>query len=96
MSQSGLRIYGISHFRKNILILVRSLCIFIPQTSLTEIVPSDCVIEALANPEKERMKHDDTGLSLWMQVSPFFYPPQWGHLGQPRTNYFLRLCLTKL
>ena len=26
-----------------------------------------CVIEALANPEKERMKTDDTNLSLWLQ-----------------------------
>lgn len=28
---------------------------------------SDCIIEALANPEKEKMKHDDTTLSLWLQ-----------------------------
>ena len=27
----------------------------------------DCMIEAIANPEKERMKHDNTNLSLWMQ-----------------------------
>ena len=26
-----------------------------------------CVIEALANPEKERHKTDDTNLSLWLQ-----------------------------
>ncbi|TKC35893.1 hypothetical protein EI555_016216, partial [Monodon monoceros] len=28
---------------------------------------SDCIIEALANPEKERMKHDDTTISSWLQ-----------------------------
>lgn len=27
----------------------------------------DCIIEALANPEKERMKHDDTTISSWLQ-----------------------------
>ncbi|GAB1302737.1 THO complex subunit 2 [Apodemus speciosus] len=26
-----------------------------------------CIIEALANPEKERMKHDDTTISSWLQ-----------------------------
>ncbi|XP_071489382.1 THO complex subunit 2-like [Diadema antillarum] len=36
-------------------------------TSLSYDVLAYSVIEALANPEKERMKHDDTGLSLWMQ-----------------------------
>lgn len=30
-------------------------------------VPSDCIIEALANPEKEKMKHDDTAISSWLQ-----------------------------
>uniref|UniRef100_H2QZ30 THO complex subunit 2 n=1 Tax=Pan troglodytes TaxID=9598 RepID=H2QZ30_PANTR len=28
---------------------------------------SNCIIEALANPEKERMKHDDTTISSWLQ-----------------------------
>lgn len=28
---------------------------------------SDCIIEALANPEKEKMKHDDTSISSWLQ-----------------------------
>lgn len=28
---------------------------------------SDCIIEALANPEKEKMKHDDTTISSWLQ-----------------------------
>lgn len=27
----------------------------------------DCIIEALANPEKEKMKHDDTTISNWLQ-----------------------------
>lgn len=27
----------------------------------------DCIIEAVANPEKERLKHDDTNISLWLQ-----------------------------
>ncbi|XP_022086856.1 THO complex subunit 2-like isoform X2 [Acanthaster planci] len=36
-------------------------------TSLSYDVLAYCVIEALANPEKERMKHDDTNLSLWIQ-----------------------------
>lgn len=32
---------------------------------------SDCIIEALANPEKEKMKHDDTTISSWLQsMSP--------------------------
>ena len=28
---------------------------------------SDCVIEALANPERERLKTDDTNISFWLQ-----------------------------
>ena len=28
---------------------------------------SVCIIEALANPQKERMKHDDTNISNWLQ-----------------------------
>uniref|UniRef100_A0A3Q2NPJ1 THO complex subunit 2 n=1 Tax=Fundulus heteroclitus TaxID=8078 RepID=A0A3Q2NPJ1_FUNHE len=28
-----------------------------------------CIIEALANPEKEKMKHDDTTLSSWLQLA---------------------------
>ena len=28
---------------------------------------TDCIIEALANPEKEKMKHDDTTISSWLQ-----------------------------
>jgi len=27
----------------------------------------DCVIEALANPERERLKTDDTNISFWLQ-----------------------------
>lgn len=30
-------------------------------------VSSDCIIEALANPQKEKMKHDDTTISSWLQ-----------------------------
>ena len=36
-------------------------------TSMSLDVLAYCVIEALANPEKERMKTDDTNLSLWLQ-----------------------------
>ncbi|XP_014904985.1 THO complex subunit 2 isoform X1 [Poecilia latipinna] len=36
-------------------------------TSLNYDVLAYCIIEALANPEKEKMKHDDTTLSLWLQ-----------------------------
>ncbi|XP_071847770.1 THO complex subunit 2-like isoform X4 [Apostichopus japonicus] len=36
-------------------------------TSLSQDVLAYCMIEAIANPEKERMKHDNTNLSLWMQ-----------------------------
>lgn len=28
---------------------------------------TDCIIEAVANPDKDRMKHDDTNISLWLQ-----------------------------
>ncbi|TWW74883.1 THO complex subunit 2 [Takifugu flavidus] len=31
------------------------------------ILQMDCIIEALANPEKEKMKHDDTAISSWLQ-----------------------------
>ena len=31
----------------------------------------DCIIEALANPEKERLKYDDTNISEWLK-SKFF------------------------
>lgn len=34
----------------------------------------DCIIEALANPEKERMKHDDTTISSWLQSKYFIFP----------------------
>uniref|UniRef100_A0A8C6C423 THO complex subunit 2 n=1 Tax=Monodon monoceros TaxID=40151 RepID=A0A8C6C423_MONMO len=36
-------------------------------TSLNYDVLAYCIIEALANPEKERMKHDDTTISSWLQ-----------------------------
>lgn len=36
-------------------------------TALNYDVLAYCIIEALANPEKERMKHDDTTISLWLQ-----------------------------
>ncbi|KAL3879965.1 hypothetical protein ACJMK2_032241 [Sinanodonta woodiana] len=36
-------------------------------TSLSYDVLAFCIIEAVANPEKERMKHDDTNISLWLQ-----------------------------
>jgi len=36
-------------------------------TDLTYDCLSFCIIEALANPQKERMKHDDTNISNWLQ-----------------------------
>nr|NP_001366034.1 THO complex subunit 2-like [Jaculus jaculus] len=36
-------------------------------TALNYDVLAYCIIEALANPEKERMKHDDTTISSWLQ-----------------------------
>ncbi|XP_051034601.1 THO complex subunit 2 isoform X3 [Phodopus roborovskii] len=36
-------------------------------TSLNYDVLAYCIIEALANPEKEKMKHDDTTISNWLQ-----------------------------
>uniref|UniRef100_S4RS23 THO complex subunit 2 n=1 Tax=Petromyzon marinus TaxID=7757 RepID=S4RS23_PETMA len=36
-------------------------------TSLSYDVLAYCIIEALANPDKEKMKHDDTTISLWLQ-----------------------------
>ncbi|XP_062309257.1 THO complex subunit 2 [Osmerus eperlanus] len=36
-------------------------------TSLNYDVMAYCIIEALANPEKEKMKHDDTTISSWLQ-----------------------------
>ncbi|XP_076804278.1 THO complex subunit 2-like isoform X1 [Clavelina lepadiformis] len=36
-------------------------------TNLTYDVLAFCIIEALANPQKERMKHDDTNISNWLQ-----------------------------
>ncbi|XP_072483969.1 THO complex subunit 2-like [Notamacropus eugenii] len=36
-------------------------------TSLNYDVLAYCIIEALANPEKEKMKHDDTTISTWLQ-----------------------------
>lgn len=44
-----------------------------PLNSLT----IDCIIEALANPEKEKMKHDDTTISSWLQ-SEFTTTAMWG------------------
>uniref|UniRef100_A0A3Q3AK23 THO complex subunit 2 n=1 Tax=Kryptolebias marmoratus TaxID=37003 RepID=A0A3Q3AK23_KRYMA len=38
-------------------------------TSLNYDVLADCIIEALANPEKEKMKHDDTTISSWLQLA---------------------------
>ena len=27
----------------------------------------DCIIEALGNPQKEKLKHEDTNISTWLQ-----------------------------
>uniref|UniRef100_A0A452VJW2 THO complex subunit 2 n=1 Tax=Ursus maritimus TaxID=29073 RepID=A0A452VJW2_URSMA len=42
-------------------------------TSLNYDVLAYCIIEALANPEKERMKHDDTTISSWLQSKCFYF-----------------------
>ncbi|XP_063413325.1 THO complex subunit 2-like isoform X1 [Mytilus trossulus] len=36
-------------------------------TSLSYDVLAYCIIEAVANPDRDRMKHDDTNISLWLQ-----------------------------
>ena len=36
-------------------------------TSLSYDMLAYCIMEALANPDRERMKHDDTNISLWLQ-----------------------------
>ncbi|KAL5011569.1 hypothetical protein ScPMuIL_010120 [Solemya velum] len=36
-------------------------------TSLSYDILIYCIIEAVANPDKDRMKHDDTNISLWLQ-----------------------------
>ncbi|KAL8617110.1 hypothetical protein ACOMHN_014280 [Nucella lapillus] len=36
-------------------------------TSMSYDILAYCIIEAVANPEKERMKTDDTNISLWLQ-----------------------------
>ena len=34
----------------------------------------DCIIEALANPERERLKHEDTNISEWLKsMNPCSY-----------------------
>lgn len=33
----------------------------------------DCIIEALANPEKEKMKHDDATISSWLHSKYFYF-----------------------
>ena len=30
-------------------------------------ITADCIIEALGNPSKERLKHEDTNISQWLQ-----------------------------
>jgi len=52
---------------------VRSIEVFVFFTSIffsltiVFLFLSVCIIEALANPSKERMKHDDTNISNWLQ-----------------------------
>ena len=33
----------------------------------------DCIIEALANPERERLKHEDTNISEWLKSMKSYY-----------------------
>ena len=38
----------------------------------------DCIIEALGNPQKERLKHEDTNISDWLKgtsLTPVLAPP---------------------
>ena len=35
--------------------------------SLATTIATDCIIEALGNPSKERLKHEDTNISQWLQ-----------------------------
>ncbi|KAE8584287.1 hypothetical protein XENTR_v10020899 [Xenopus tropicalis] len=62
-------------------------------TSLNYDVLAYCIIEALANPEKEKMKHDDTTISSWLQSLASFcgaifrkYPIELGGLLQYVAN----------
>ncbi|KAM9470064.1 THO complex subunit 2 isoform 2-T2 [Clarias gariepinus] len=62
-------------------------------TSLNYDVLAYCIIEALANPEKEKMKHDDTTISSWLQSLASLcgavfrkYPIELGGLLQYVTN----------
>ncbi|XP_062856432.1 THO complex subunit 2 isoform X2 [Trichomycterus rosablanca] len=62
-------------------------------TSLSYDVLAYCIIEALANPEKEKMKHDDTTISSWLQSLASLcgavfrkYPIELGGLLQYVTN----------
>uniref|UniRef100_A0A672KNC9 Uncharacterized protein n=1 Tax=Sinocyclocheilus grahami TaxID=75366 RepID=A0A672KNC9_SINGR len=60
---SGRQIGKLSHSNPTILFdYVSILLLIMPLT-----VWADCIIEALANPEKEKMKHDDTTISSWLQ-----------------------------
>jgi THO complex subunit 2 len=36
------------------------------------VISLDCIIEALANPEKERLKLDDTNISEWLKSKLLF------------------------
>ena len=35
----------------------------------------DCIVEALGNPQKEKLKHQDTNISDWLQGTRFTYHP---------------------
>jgi hypothetical protein len=53
----------------------------------------DCIIEALANPEKERMKHDDTTISSWLQSKYFYFPKDEITVGNSYYPLYCYLCL---
>ena len=45
----------------------RAWCVGVSRGGVCAPSQSDCIIEALANPAKERLKHEDTTVSQWLQ-----------------------------
>lgn len=61
----------------------------------------DCIIEALANPEKEKMKHDDTTISNWLQSKYSSFSKDDSTIGDTKEVittmfYLLTLCFQGL
>jgi len=52
----------------------------------------DCIIEALANPERERLKHEDTNISEWLKsMKPCSYNFAGTTFGNRLTRHFLSI-----